>query len=186
MSRIFFTSDLHFGHKHIVKFCPKTRSQFKTVQEMDEFLISTWNDTIKSKDDIIVHVGDFSFYREYSKNIELLNSLNGKIILIKGNHDEFLDVESRVLNDCKNLSEITSYKEINFNKTKICIFHYPMMEWNKMRHGSIHIHGHLHGTPSGLEKYRTLDVGFDATERVLITLEEVYERTISKEIKTGN
>lgn len=40
MSKIFFTSDLHFSHKNIAKFCPQFRP-FDNIADMDEYLIET-------------------------------------------------------------------------------------------------------------------------------------------------
>ena len=45
MSKIFFTSDLHFSHKNIAKFCPQFRP-FDNIADMDEYLIKTWNNTV--------------------------------------------------------------------------------------------------------------------------------------------
>ena len=46
MRKIFFTSDLHFSHRNIVKFCPTFRPKTRNPTELDEFMIARWNETV--------------------------------------------------------------------------------------------------------------------------------------------
>jgi calcineurin-like phosphoesterase family protein len=81
-SNIFFTSDTHFGHGNIIKFCDRP---FKDVEEMNYKLIENWNNKVPN-DGLVFHLGDFAWGGyDFWKNIR--NQLNGDIILIKGNHD---------------------------------------------------------------------------------------------------
>jgi calcineurin-like phosphoesterase family protein len=77
--KIFFTSDNHFGHKNIIKYCKRP---FNSVKEMNEALIQKWNEVV-SPEDTVYHLGDFAF----GEIDDILPRLNGKIILIRGNHD---------------------------------------------------------------------------------------------------
>ena len=36
---LFFTSDTHFGHRHILEFCKRP---FSSIEEHDEQLIANW------------------------------------------------------------------------------------------------------------------------------------------------
>lgn len=85
-SKIFFTSDTHFGHSNIIKFCNRP---FKDAEEMDRVLIENWNNKVP-EDGLVFHLGDFGWggYQEYKK---IRDQLNGKIILIKGNHKYFIN-----------------------------------------------------------------------------------------------
>jgi len=80
--KIFFTADTHFGHSNIIKYCARP---FANVQDMNRALIANWNSVV-SPLDTIYHLGDFAMgpaalARGY------LSRLNGRKILIRGNHD---------------------------------------------------------------------------------------------------
>ena len=86
--KLFFTSDTHFGHKNIIKYCNRP---FKTVEEMNEALIENWNKVVP-KDGVVVHCGDFTYPFKDSNIIDqyqkYFSQLKGSIILVRGNHDE--------------------------------------------------------------------------------------------------
>lgn len=81
-NRVFFTSDTHFNHTNIIRFCNRP---FKDVSHMNETIISNWNRVVGSED-IVFHLGDFCLGGS-AEWINVLNRLNGKIYLISGNHD---------------------------------------------------------------------------------------------------
>jgi hypothetical protein len=53
-----------------------------------------------------------------------------------------------------------------------------------MHRGSIHFHGHLHGNPSNLEKYRARDVGYDATGKIVTLMEDAIASALRGEIRS--
>ena len=83
MSRIFITSDTHFGHQNIIKYCNRP---YKSVKEMNDDMIKKWNNTV-SKNDKVFHLGDIGF-GEPHELYEIIHQLNGYKILIRGNHDK--------------------------------------------------------------------------------------------------
>lgn len=85
MQKIYVTSDLHFGHKNIIKF---ENRPYKDVEEMTEGLINNWNSVVTAND-LVYILGDFSFMGK-RKTEEVLKRLRGKKILIKGNHDYYV------------------------------------------------------------------------------------------------
>ena len=88
MCNIYFTSDLHFSHQNIAKFCPQFRIQ-ATVDEMDEALIAYWNATVQPED-IVYNLGDISFARDVPAIAKIMRRLNGQHHLIFGNHDNVI------------------------------------------------------------------------------------------------
>lgn len=133
---VFFTSDLHFGHKNIIRF---DNRPFTSVEEMDEALIRNWNKKVK-KNDLIYILGDISWHKD-DKTCEIFERLNGRKILIKGNHD-------RVHGKIKNyFEEITDYKEITLPGNKhITLCHYPIVFFNRHHYGAFMFYGHVHNS----------------------------------------
>ena len=186
--KVWFTSDIHFGHKNVLRFCKKRQEKMGIDLEDPDFdekhrlyLIEQWNKTIGKKD-IVYILGDFSFYnREGTRRI--LEKLNGKKHLILGNHDK----------SCKGLENyfesVSQIKTVDFKKHEydfldenfiIEMCHYPIFSWNRRQHGSCHVHGHTHGSCDALNKQSKelrVDVGYDGELGNLdfISLEDLYK-----------
>ena len=84
--RYFIISDTHFNHAKIIDYCNRP---FKDVDEMNKALIKNWNETV-SGDDIVLHLGDVALGNKEEAR-KILKQLNGRKILIKGNHDHWSD-----------------------------------------------------------------------------------------------
>ena len=136
MNNIFFTSDLHFGHNNIIRF---DNRPFTSVEEMDAELIKRWNNKV-SEGDLVYMLGDISWY-DADKTHAILSALNGKKILIKGNHDR---VHNSKIKEC--FEEITDYKEIKFDGHHIVLCHYPIVFFNRHHYGSYMFYGHVHNS----------------------------------------
>lgn len=178
--KTYVTSDLHFGHKNIMSFCPVTRARYNgDVEYMNEAMVKEWNEIVQPEDTVYI-LGDVAFMPA-SKAAEMIKRLNGTKILIQGNHDH------KALKDpmyAKSFKEIHKYLEVNYDGNKICMFHYPIAEWNQMHRGALHFHGHLHGNVSGLEGTRAIDVGMDATGWIVLEMEDAIRRASAGVIKT--
>lgn len=82
--RIWFSSDLHLGHHGVIGFCERP---FEDISEMDMSLVRAWNRVV-GPTDLAYLLGDVSFHRP-SIGVPLLASLNGRKILVRGNHDKY-------------------------------------------------------------------------------------------------
>lgn len=78
----YWTSDLHLGHERI---CKLAERPFASVEEMNTELVRRWNDTVGPDDDVIV-LGDLAMGR-FAETLELVAMLNGRKLLVPGNHD---------------------------------------------------------------------------------------------------
>ena len=79
---VFFTSDLHFFHEAIIRFCNRP---FKNIEEMNETIIMNWNSKV-GKDDTVFILGDFCLGGSGAWSF-ILDNLNGHKHLLIGNHD---------------------------------------------------------------------------------------------------
>lgn len=161
MNYTFFTSDNHFFHKSILKFCADKRGNCETVENMNEKMIEVWNDQVSEKDTVYC-LGDFSF-GSTEQTLEILKRLNGRIHLILGNHDYWLTKPTNIQlkQACLNRMNgwVDNYRRIKIDKQYIVLFHYPIQEWAHCQHNSWHLHGHCHGNMPAIGK--RLDVGID-------------------------
>lgn len=175
-SRIFFTSDNHFWHKAIMRFCPDTRLGIQDVDSMNQKMVEIWNSNVSLKDEVFC-LGDFSF-GSATKTESILQQLNGRIHLIKGNHDHWINKDTE-----KYFESIQPYHEMKIDGQFVVMFHYPIAEWNRMHHGAFHLYGHVHG---GLKLHgRAMDVGIDARPQKdmgLWSWEEIVEQLKDREI----
>ena len=73
MAKIYFISDLHFGHKDVIAF---DRRPFKDVEEMEAELIRKWNAKV-SRDDHVFVIGDMFGGVTTAHAGEIVQSLKG-------------------------------------------------------------------------------------------------------------
>src|SRR5690606_30825394 len=78
---IYLTSDTHYYHKKVLEYCGRP---FLTLNQNKEAMIKRWNNTV-DHNDIIFHLGDFSF--NHNRHKDVVPHLKGYKILILGNHD---------------------------------------------------------------------------------------------------
>ena len=177
--KTWITSDTHWGHKNIMSFCPVSRARFRNdLDYMNEQMVREWNEQVASED-LTYILGDVAFLPA-AKAVEYLRRLNGRKILIEGNHDR------KLLNDpafraC--FEEVHQYLRLVYNGTVIILSHFPFLEWDQMHRGSLHFFGHLHGGKTNQEQYRCRDVGMDATGSMVLLMEDAIASIANNEIK---
>lgn len=77
------SSDLHLDHHNIMQYCPGRPGS--SPREMSEILIANWNRKVAPDDTVYVH-GDVAMGK-IADSLPLVGRLNGRKILIAGNHD---------------------------------------------------------------------------------------------------
>ena len=154
VSKIWLTSDLHFGHDR--EFVWKARG-FNSVEEMNEKIIENFNSVIEP-DDILYLLGDCML-----GNTDMdLSLINGKKIFIRGNHDTNRRVEIyKMYTD----EEIKWADMIKYKKKSIYLSHHPTIvtnagEWHNL---VINFFGHTHQTDNFYQNYVNMyHVGVDS------------------------
>jgi len=155
MASTFFTSDTHWGHFNIIRFCGRP---FATIQEMDQALIRNWNSIVKTGD-TVYHLGDVAKIKDTKALRGLVQKLNGHIHLVYGNHDKFV---RQVHQDKFGFSTIQPYLEINVGEQRITLLHYAMRTWHHSFRGSLQLYGHSHSKLKDDPFLLSMDVGVDA------------------------
>ena len=177
-----FTSDTHYGHTGILMHQKPRRDAFSSIETMDDAIIDACNEVV-GRNDVLYHLGDFCW--KASRAGHYRQRLNVRELhIIKGNHDS-----SSLGAHCSTFKEICTLKvrqDDGPTRLKVALCHYPMLSWDGLHYGSIHLYGHSHG---GFEveldgffpKRLSMDVGVDNIFRLLgqwrpISLDEILFR----------
>ena len=183
----YVTSDLHFNHRNIIKFCPWSRGQFQTPAEMNAKIVENINSVVTDEDELYI-LGDIGF-GDLSIAIDLLKQMNGKKIIIEGNHDKKLVALDafQMQKLGMGIVNVTPYLEISHKvdnaNHNICMFHFPIETWNGCHYGSIHLHGHKHSSPDQVIDRRRMDIGADTNDLMPYLLDDVVRKLIQIPVK---
>lgn len=186
---VYFTSDLHFGHKNILKFCNRP---FTDIKEMAQEMKQRWNDVV-NPDDIIFVLGDFSWFTGRHEIWNCIKSLHGNIYIIPGNHDVIRGFEIsqencdriHVLSDIVHVWIRDEFGRLPKSTVELCLSHYPLMTWSHRQSRCINLFGHIHSDGRIHEDKFDLnlplwsyqyDVGVDANEYRPVSLQEIIQK----------
>lgn len=179
-------SDPHFGHRNI---CRYANRPFTSVHEMNETLLSNYNEVI-GVNDYCLWLGDALFMpKDVAK--KMVESLHGFKVIIKGNHDGhsarwFLDVGFSCVFDtpihlsiagrparASHYPYVTTIRDMPHHKYRE---HYPII-----RKGEILLHGHTH---SPIKIYgNQIHVGVDAWNYYPVSIKQIEELINQKIVK---
>jgi calcineurin-like phosphoesterase family protein len=172
MDNIWVTSDTHFGHTNIIKYCSRP---FKDVTHMNEELILNWNNCVK-EGDIVYHLGDFGF-GSYQDLRKIRLRLNGNINFIRGNHDKAIQNSSDIFGFVKD------FYEIKIEDLFVVMCHYPLLTWQKENRGAINLSGHTHNASWLVRPNRKgIHVGVDAWDFKPVSWEEIKAKAATIEV----
>ena len=172
--KIWVTSDTHYGHKNICRGVTDWRTKdgkipidstrdFSSIDQMNDTIVNNINNIV-GQDDILIHLGDWSF-----GGIENIRKFRDRIVcktiyLIYGNHDRNIKVNRD--NTRELFTGTYDYLEIEYEKKVFVLCHYPILSWNSISRGYIHLFGHQHSSPD--KKFRagrSMDIGIDTHEK---------------------
>lgn len=153
----FLTSDSHFFHNNIIKYCNRP---FDTVEEMNEGLIEAWNNVVR-EGDTVYHLGDLSF-AGYNRTKSVLKRLNGNIIFHIGNHDR-----RKVIHELYKEGLLYHYHEVGSylkrDKQQMWLTHYPMEIGVRAKKWSVC--GHIHDEKNTYSNQ--INVGVDSLSHLV-------------------
>lgn len=159
------TSDTHYNHTNICRGVSaweggRGTRDFNTLAEMNQAVVNNINAKVQP-DDILYHLGDWSFggFKSIAEFREQINCQN--IHLVLGNHDNYIYQDKDGVR--KLFTSVSSYVETKIGGDTIIMSHYPMIVWNHHYRGAWMLFGHCHGSldPKHLGGRKTMDVGID-------------------------
>lgn len=174
---IYYISDTHFKDQAIFDKCKRP---FTSLDELEQVVTTNWNKKVKD-DDIVYVLGDIGSSDKTSINI--FKQLKGHKHLIIGNHDH------EILDEIKTSHIFESIKFIDVmmdDEYKVCLCHYPLMDWMEFNRKGYFVYGHVHNKTvlNGIayhqikEYYQdkpAFNCGIDVTGYQPVTLKELIE-----------
>lgn len=164
MSRILTVSDTHFQNESIIEYCGRP---FENSDDQTRQLIANWNAAV-SPDDTVIHCGDFIMGNPKTA-APIIDALNGKIILVRGNHDT-----PAKLKLYEQFPDKITVKDLHYEQHGGLWFifcHFPMTnpEFLKMviqdNSEVCVVHGHLHDkVPFYTPETHSFNVSVDVTD----------------------
>lgn len=194
--KLWISSDTHYNHKNICEGLSnwtsgKTRP-FQTLEKMNARIVDNIN-TWVGQDDILIHLGDWSFggfesIKEFRDRIICKN-----IYLIYGNHDHHI-VNNR--EDCQSLFTATAhyetlelYMEIKKGQEvhhSFTLCHFPICSWHDMNRGRFHLFGHVHlPEEKKLMPGRSMDVGMDGNDLIPYEIRDIIRTLSGRPVQTN-
>ena len=172
----YYIADLHFFHQAMNTHMDKRG--FEDTQQMNTYMIEKWNQKVRKKDEVVI-LGDLSWGNVQDTNT-LLQQLHGKLYMIQGNHDRFLN--HREANTSR-FVWIKPYAEMSDNNRKVVLCHYPILCYNGQYHltakgipKTYMLYGHVHDT----KDQRLVEQFQQITRQTVITDVQGNERHIPR------
>lgn len=162
---IYFISDTHFGHDNCWKLFKQPDGvtplrPFTSTQEMDEMMISNWNNVVKPQDHVY-HLGDIVINKKF---MPLLSRLMGHKRLVPGNHDMYPELHAPYF---EKIYGVRVFDDM-------ILSHIPLKETSITPRFGTNVHGHLHGNCENDPRY--LCVSVEHINYTPIHIDEVRQR----------
>ena len=181
---IFVSSDLHLNHDREFVYRPRG---FNSIYEMNEAIISRWNEKIQKEDDVYM-LGDLALGGGSEDNIEevaaMVRQLNGTIYWIRGNHDSDARVE-KLCQRCENLICVGWSYMLHYKKYHFFMTHFPCLTGNlekeSLHQMTLNIYGHTHQKTNFYEDRPYMyHCGVDSHDCYPVALDDIIEEMKEK------
>jgi calcineurin-like phosphoesterase family protein len=173
------TADTHFGDAAAIDTFARP---FTDAVHMDEALMDAINRSVRRGDELL-HLGDVFGSIDWSSRGARADArrLIGRIRcrrvrLVIGNKDPARRSFLGMFRSAEHLrSEKSPVPGGVRLRTVLC--HYPLRQWQGLRDGALHMHGHAHG--SLVARGRSLDVGVDAHGFAPLRMDDAIGRLLA-------
>ena len=133
---IYYTADIHFNDLRVFNKCSRP---FADLEDYKNEIIRRWNAKIQDED-IVYILGDIA-EDSYDGVFDILKQLKGIKHMIIGNHDlKMLDQYK----SCGIFQSVEFMELIYDSGRKVCLCHYPVMDWMEFSRGGYLVYGHIH------------------------------------------
>ena len=168
MSKVFFISDLHIGHRTILKYSADYRYG-DNIDQHDRWLVEQWNSVV-NKNDLVYVLGDVCFDKN---KMYLFHEMKGTKYLLPGNHDLFpLEVYLQYFEKIKWFSK---YKHHWISHAPI---HPDELRGRKNIHGHVHAKSIKHKTGALDDRY--VNVSVEVVNGTPITYEQIMQQCVDR------
>lgn len=182
--KIYLTSDWHFNHNR--EFIWKARG-FSSIQEMNETIIQRHNALVRPGDDVYV-LGDSTLgggdEQIFIANKTLIERLNGRLHIIRGNHDT--DRRVAMYESCKNVVSPVLYADmLHYKGYHFYLSHFPTLTGNlekeSLKQCTCNLFGHTHQTTNfHLDMPYLYHVGVDSHNCYPVSLDDIIQEMNNK------
>jgi calcineurin-like phosphoesterase family protein len=185
---IYFSSDHHFSHENIIRYCQRP---FADAEEMAYELTQRWNNKV-GKEDVVYYAGDLTLEGiDVARSI--LQGLNGHIkMLHNGSHHDKRWLPATLgwevpywtaSGPVAFLGQIVTLDLADrftpgIRLPRIVFSHFKLDVWENKHHGSWHLYGHTHMQNPFFEPFHRgwcLNIGVDAWDYAPVSVVEVAE-----------
>lgn len=135
MRKVYFIGDTHFDHAKLLNF-PERGVRFKSVEEMNERIISNWNSVVEEGDKVFL-CGDVALSTTPESLDGILGQLKGEKVLVMGNHD---NAPSKIEVYNKHFTALVGAVEYK----DAIVTHIPVHPSQLEYRWKYNIHGHTH------------------------------------------
>ena len=172
--KVWVTSDSHFDHFNIIKYCNRP---FWGIDPMNSAIIQNWNNAI-ADEDIVIFCGDFCFARPaeaVQKTERFASALKGHKIIVKGNHDfkkfKYIDVGF----------EAEFFQEWDFGRFLFVHSPYDLRHWHNDY--DFVFYGHVHDKTPEETYINCINVCLDANNLKPIDITDYFTQEEIKALK---
>jgi len=175
-----------FGFLAIITFVSHNREfiykprGFDSIDEMNDTIITNHNNTVKPEDDVYL-LGDLLLGGpdNLEKGLEMISSLNGRLHLVRGNHDS--DKRWEAYAALPNVVEQQNAIYLNYRKYHFYMSHYPSITSNLEKESlhqctiNLYAHTHQHNSNFYMDIPYLYHVGLDSHNNTPVNIDQAIE-----------
>lgn len=174
MSKVFYTADLHLGHRRVAEI-----RGYDDPADHDSDICRSWRLSV-SDDDWVYVLGDLGIEGSHRHALDLVSGLPGRKVLVCGNHDPVhpMNRDSRrfVARYAEVFEQVVPYARRRIQGIEVLLSHYPYradhtepardLQWRLPDLESWLLHGHTH-SEKAITSPNEIHVGWDAWCRLV-------------------